>query len=136
MPEGAGPTVVASLVVGVGLNSRATADDVISLVDVAVESVERTRADVLTIVTAEHRRGHVALAALPWPVDYLPSDQFAGRDVAQTAARLRSAGGMVIVPKRCTDCVCVAIAKIATSARSQQVVAPGEGQEPAGKRQM
>lgn len=113
MPERAAPT----LVVGVGLNSRATADEVIALIDLAIASVGRTRGDVLTIATAEHRRGHAALGALPWPVDYLPTEHFTARNVAETAARLRSTGGDVIVPKRCTSTVCVAIARVVTAQR-------------------
>ncbi|MCU1392342.1 MAG: Cobalamin synthesis C-terminus [Ilumatobacteraceae bacterium] len=97
------------MVVGIGLNARATTADVLGLIDVALAVAERHRDDIVEIATIEHRRGHPALAGLPWPVVHLPVDAFTGRDVAGPAARLRAPDGVLLVPKRCSETVCVAV---------------------------
>ena len=104
-----------SVVVGLGLNSRATSDDVLGALDDALASVGRSRSDELTFATAEHRRGHPALRCLPVPVSYFSSDRFAPGEVAERAARLGSPGGQLLVPKRCTNRVCVSIVTTAAA---------------------
>jgi cobalamin biosynthesis protein CbiG len=97
------------VVIGLGLNSRATADDVIGSIDVALATIGLQRTDVVTVATAEHRRGHPALDHLWIEVTYLAAEHFGGDGVAEPAARSVAPNGRLLVPKRCTARVCVAI---------------------------
>lgn len=98
-----------AVVVGIGLSSRATQVDLLAAIDDALATVARTRADVVTLATAQHRHDHPALDDLPMPIAYLPSGRFAAGEVAEPAARMAAPDGALLVPKRCTDRVCVAI---------------------------
>ncbi len=104
------------VVVGLGLDSKATSTDVSELIADALARIGRTADDVVTIATAEHRRGHPALIALTAvaatnlaPIVFVPTAEFTGNAVCEWAAAVASGGGEILVPKRCTAHVCVTI---------------------------
>ena len=103
-----------SFAVGIGLNTQATAAEVATAIADAMAAIDLAPGDVAVFATAEHRRGHPAL----WAFDliYLPDAKFAERTVCETAAMSAANGGMLVVPKRCTANVCVAIARFRTLA--------------------
>lgn len=98
--------------VGIGLNSKATAAEVATAIADAMGDIGLSIADVAVFATAEHRRDHPALWA--FDVIHLPDTKFADRNVCETAAVLAANGGTLVVPKRCTANVCVAIARFPT----------------------
>ena len=105
-----------NVVVGIGLDSKATSTDVSELIADALASIGRTANDVVTIATAEHRRGHPALIALTAfagtdlaPIVFVPTAEFTGNAVCERAAAVASGGGEILVAKRCTAHVCVTI---------------------------
>lgn len=104
--------MTSALVVGVGLNSNATTAEVNAAMDVGLQSIGATFSDVITIATAEHRRGHPALIDIDLPVMYLPDHLFTPRSVAETAALHASSNGELVLRKRCTANVCIAAAAI------------------------
>ena len=104
------------VVVGLGLDSKATSTDVSELIADALARIGRTADDVVTIATAEHRRGHPALTALTAvaathlaAIVFVPTAEFTGNAVCERAAAVASGGGEILVPKRCTAHVCVTI---------------------------
>lgn len=103
-----------NVVVGLGLDSKATSTDVSELIADALASVGRTADDIVTIATAEHRRGHPALATITAtaeliPIVFVPTAEFTGNAVCERAAAVTSGGGEILVPKRCAAHVCVTI---------------------------
>ncbi len=105
-----------NVVVGIGLDSRAASTEVAELIADALASIGRTANDVVTIATAEHRRGHPALTALTAvaathlaAIVFVPTAEFTGNAVCERAAAVASGGGDILVPKRCTAHVCVTI---------------------------
>ena len=93
---------------GIGLNSGATAADVSDAVSSALAEAGLTVADVAVFATAEHRRDHPALWA--FDITFVPNDRFTGSAICETAAIVAAQGGPLVVAKRCSATVCVAIA--------------------------
>lgn len=108
------------LIVGLGLNSRATRNDVLAAIDEGLASVGADREDVVAVATAEHRRWHPALTDLPLTLAFWPTEQFLTREVAEPAARLAAPDGEMLLSKRCTDRVCLAITTAISTGRNAQ----------------
>ncbi len=101
-----------TLIVGIGLNSKATNDEVKAAMHSGLLSIGAAIGDVAAIATAEHRRGHPGLLGIDLPIRYLPDHLFAPRSVAETAALHASSSDELVLRKHCTPNVCIAIAAI------------------------
>jgi cobalamin biosynthesis protein CbiG len=62
-------------VVGVGVATAATPDELAALVDDVLRSAGVTRDEVAAVATVELRRSHPAVTALGWPVVAFPPDR-------------------------------------------------------------
>lgn len=116
------------MVIGLGLANAATAHEVNAALATAVQVAACSWPDVAEIATVESRRGHPALARLGIPVRFhsaallarvrvpQPSAAVALRagtaSVAEAAALVSSGARELLVPKRCTARVCIAVAQI------------------------
>jgi cobalamin biosynthesis protein CbiG len=117
------------VVIGLGLASTATPEDVGTALAATVAVARCTWQDVVEIATLDSRRDHPALARLSVPVRFLsaralaevrvphPSaavERVTGTASVAEAAALSAAGAQVLlVPKRCTPSVCTAVARLA-----------------------
>ena len=119
------------LVIGLGLASAATREDVSAALATTIEAARCTWVDVVEIATLESKRDHPALARLPVAVRFLSAAALAGvrvpnpsapveqgtgtASVAEAAALSASGAVALLVPKRCTPTVCTAAARLADS---------------------
>ena len=74
---------MSGVVVGLGLASSATADEVGPLVDAVLAAAGRTRADILTLATIDTRADHPAVTALT--AEALPLATFPASALAEVA---------------------------------------------------
>jgi cobalamin biosynthesis protein CbiG len=116
------------VVIGLGLASAATLEDVNAALATAVEVACCTWPEVVEIATLENRRDHPALACLTVPVRFLSASALAGvcvphpsaavervtgtASAAEAAALSASGARVLLVPKRCTPRVCTAVARL------------------------
>lgn len=130
----------ARVVIGLGLSSTATPDEVSAALATAVHAARCGWPDVVEIATIDSRRGHPALASLDVqlggfgdggrrvPVRFYSAAELASvrsphpsaaiqqatgtASVAEAAALVSSGAHELLVPKRCTQRVCTAVARI------------------------
>jgi cobalamin biosynthesis protein CbiG len=116
------------VVIGLGLASTATPEDVGTALATTVAVARCTWQDVVEIATVDSRRGHPALARLTVPVRFLSAPALATvhvphpsgaveratgtASVAEAAALAASGAQVLLVPKRCTPSVCTAVARL------------------------
>ena len=117
------------VVIGLGLTSSATPEDVGTALATTVAVARCTWKDVVEIATVDSRRDHPALARLSVPVRFLSAPALAAvraphpsaaveqatgtASVAEAAALSASGARALLVPKRCTPSVCTAVARLA-----------------------
>jgi cobalamin biosynthesis protein CbiG len=109
---------VTRYVVGVGLASAATPDELAGLVATALAEAGIGPADVAAVATVEARAAHHAVTALGWPVVpvALPAASGPGaRPAVAEPAALAAAGdgAFLVVPKRRSARATAAVARIA-----------------------
>jgi len=117
-----------AFVLGVGVASAATAEEVVGLAQRALDAAGARWRDVAAVATVEGRRDHPAIAALRLPVATftagvlheaaaVPRPTGGHPPVAETAALLAAgAGAVLVVPKRKSARVTVAVARAAARA--------------------
>jgi hypothetical protein len=118
------------VVIGVGVASAATVEEVAALVAMSLAEAGMTSDDVTAVATIESRRDHPAIAALGLPVVAFPPEELGqpdepgrqgprgpagGRPAVAEPAALRAAGAartaaVLLVPKRRSDRATVAVA--------------------------
>jgi len=120
------------VVIGLGLASAATPEDVNAALATTIEAARCTWPEVVEVATLDSKRDHPALARLTVPVRFLSASALAGvrvphrsaavqratgtASVAEAAALLASGARGLLVPKRCTPSVCTAVASLADPA--------------------
>jgi cobalamin biosynthesis protein CbiG len=109
---------VSRYVVGVGLASAATAEELATLVASVLAEAAVAPEAVDAVATVAARQGHPALAALRWPVVAVAADGLGpagagGRPaVAEPAAlAVAGAGAVLVVPKRRSSRATAALAR-------------------------
>jgi cobalamin biosynthesis protein CbiG len=116
------------VVIGLGLASGATPEDVSAALASAIDAAHCSWLDVVQITTLESKRDHPALAGLTAPVRFLSASALAGvpvphpsaaveqatgtASVAEAAALSASGARALLVPKCCTPTVCTAVARL------------------------
>lgn len=105
-------------VVGVGLASAATPDELVRLVATALAEAGIGPADVDAVATVESRAAHPAVTALGWPVVPValpPAPGPGDRPAVAEPAALAGAGegAVLVVPKRRSARATAAVARIA-----------------------
>jgi histidinol-phosphate aminotransferase len=116
------------VVIGLGLASTATPEDVGTALATTVTAARCTWKDVVEIATIDSRRDHPALARLNVPVRFLSAPALAAvrvphpstavewatgtASVAEAAALSASGARALLVPKHCTPSVCTAAARL------------------------
>ncbi len=116
------------VVIGLGMNTRATADDVAAALSGALTAADCGWAEVREIATIDRHRGHSALAELRVPLRFLPASALANArppnpsapvaravgasSVAEAAALIAANATTLRVPKHCSATVCVAVADV------------------------